>query len=167
MEYTDSENVKVGSSLQTPLIQPLEFPEELSEASSSLKMTSGKDSAGDTGSNPLNFWFAVVYFHSSIPKVQRQQQNKPAMEQKPRDSVVCLLSARPLKSHSMRKQEDIFKAQIRSCQALLETRLWLHCDLIKTHSSTCGSCLGAWGPRAHEGTRSLLRVKMSPSFCNS
>ena len=68
MEYTDSENVKVGSSLQTPLIQPLEFPEELSEASSSLKMTSGKDSAGDTGSNPLNFWFAVVYFHSSHPK---------------------------------------------------------------------------------------------------
>ena len=71
----------VSISLQIYLIQSLEFPEELSEHSFSLKMTSGKDYAGNTGCNTLNFQFILFNLHPSCSgHTKCNSKGKQAME---------------------------------------------------------------------------------------
>ena len=95
MQDTESENVKVCISLQIYLTQSLEFPEELSEHSFSIKMTSGKYHAGNTGSNPLNFQFVLFNLHPSCSgHTKRNSKGKQAIEWKPlnNDRSACFLA---------------------------------------------------------------------------
>ena len=100
-------------SLQIYLIQSLVFPEELSEHSFSLKMTSGKNHAGNTGCNPLNFQFILFNLHPSCSgHTKPNSKGKQALEWKPlnNDRSACFLAPCDLPSRAAR--ENIFKAQV-------------------------------------------------------